>query len=433
MRLLLLALLLGAGAARAERPRGLIVISLDTLRADRLGAYGGPATPAIDAFAAEGTLFENAFANATWTVPSHASMLTGLLPSRHGAGGPLPKSVESLRDPKTAPRALKADVATLAERLRERGYDTAGFHFGPTLDPLWGFGRGFAAYEAAALEPGTSSGTLREDGFRRAASWLAAHDARRPYFLFIHSFAVHRYLFLDLAGPDSCPPRFDFARTLAGLDDPSDPRCAQTRARYDAAVRCADGEFGALMKALDGAGARDAVVMLVSDHGEALCDVHPGAPLVGHGYAPYEDQLRVPFILRLPEGRRAGRRERSDAMLVDLVPTALSALGEPAPAGLSGRDLLAPGPARPVRAEADDWSMARQGGLKYFRRADGREELYELAKDSGERADRSSDPAMKVRKAELRRLLMDGRPAKGAPAPRDERLREALRAEGYIR
>ncbi|MFI5361377.1 MAG: sulfatase [Elusimicrobiota bacterium] len=340
-----------ARAAAPARPRGLILISIDTLRADHLGAYGASpaASPAFDAFAAQGILFENAYSAATWTVPSHATILTGLYPSSHGAGG-FPEE--------NSARGFSPDAATLAELLRARGFRTAAFHFGPTLDARWGFDRGFDVYETGHLRDVSTAGarderslleewqststtvraTLEETTFGRAADWLARQDGRAPYFLFVHTFAVHRYgrIALDADGGSSCPPRFDFALNLKNVTSADDPRCPLARRRYASAVRCVDGEFGRLMAGLDAAGARDAVVIVVSDHGEALCEARERAGLIGHGYAPYEEQLRVPLAVRLPDGLFAGRRSSETASLVDVLPTALDALRLDPPPGTSG-------------------------------------------------------------------------------------------------
>jgi arylsulfatase A-like enzyme len=369
-----------AGAA-PSRPRGLIVVSIDTLRADRLGAYGAAesSSPAFDAFAREGILFRNAFSNVTWTVPSHATLFTGLLPSSNGAGGAPPLDDR---------RGLSPDLPTLASVLRARGFSTAAFHFGPTLDARWGFDRGFDVYESGDFRRDEAAGTSVETTFRRAAAWLAGRDAAKPYFLFVHTFMVHRYGFivLDPSGASSCPPRFDFSLNFDSMTVPGDPRCPLARERYAAAVRCADEDFGRLMAGLDAAGARDAIVVVLGDHGEALCDVHDRAPLVGHGFPPYEDEIRVPLAIRLPGGRLAGVRRSGDASLVDVMPTVLSALGVPPPAGLQGIDLLsaASPPERPVFAESDAWQMVREKGFKYIRYRDGHEELFDLAADTAE-------------------------------------------------
>jgi arylsulfatase A-like enzyme len=405
----LAALLLGAAVCAAPavatepaRPRGLILISIDTLRADFLGAYGASVpTPAFDGFARQGIVFENAFSAATWTLPSHATMLTGLFPSSHGAGGMTPGSgVEDLR-------GFSPDVSTLAEILHAHGFRTAGFHFGPVLDARWGFGRGFDVYENGVFRPGASSGTYVEDTFQKAAEWLERQDGRSPYFLFIHSFDVHRYGFIDLRDGPTCPPRFDYSQSFAGLTATDDPRCPAARERYSAAVACLDADFGRLMARLDAAGARDAAVFVVSDHGEALCEPHERSPLVGHGFPPYENQIRVPFAVRLPGGRLAGQRRPDSGGLADVVPTALDALGLASAPGLfQGRSLMRAGAGpRAIFAESDGWQMVRLAGFKYIRYRDGFEELFDLAADPAEALNLSAAPASRARLADLRARL----------------------------
>jgi arylsulfatase A-like enzyme len=378
--LLLPAAAFASDAALPRRPKGLIVISIDTMRADRLGAYGAPpaASPAFDAFARRSVLFGSAFSNATWTVPSHAALFTGLFPSSNGSGGAPP--VDDLR-------GLSPNAPTLASVLRRRGFRTAAFHSGRILDARWGFDRGFDSYVTGDFKP-DQSGAMVDRTFEQAADWFDRRDASKPYFLFVHTFTVHRYVFLDLHGPGrpSCPPAFDFSLSFAGMTSPADPRCPLARTLYAAAAACEDEDFGRMMARLDSAGARDAVVVVLGDHGEALCDAHERAPLVGHGFAPYEDEIRVPLAIRLPGGRLAGTFRRDAASLVDVMPTVLGALGVPAPAGLEGRDLLASGTSAEgaVFAESDSWQMVREKGFKYTRHRDGHEELYDLAVDTGE-------------------------------------------------
>jgi arylsulfatase A-like enzyme len=408
---ILFAATIWAAPLRAEepprpRPRGLILISIDTLRADHLGAYGASSpTPAFDAFARQGLLFENAISAATWTVPSHATMLTGLYSSSHGAGE---RTLDEAADGGVQSySSLSPNAATLTELLRARGFKTAGFHFGPTTDARWGFGRGFDTYESGAFNPGPSSGTFVETTFQDAASWLERNGGA-PYFLFIHTFQVHRYGFiaLDANGGSACPPRFDYALNLDEQLSASDRRCAESRARYRAAVACADEEFGRLMARLDAAGAFDAVVVVVSDHGEALCEPHARAPLIGHGYAPYESLIRVPLAVRLPGGDRAGQRRMEPASLVDVTPTVLDALGVPTPEGLQGRSLLASGSAdRPLFAESDAAQMVESDGFKYIRHNDGLEELFDVARDSSEARGLDSAPLQRGRLDAMRARL----------------------------
>ncbi|HXT01275.1 MAG TPA: sulfatase, partial [Elusimicrobiota bacterium] len=342
-------------------------------------------------FARQAVLFTNAFSNVTWTVPSHATLFTGLFPSSNGAGGAPPLDDR---------RGFSPDLPTLASVLQARGFGTGAFHFGPTLDARWGFDRGFDVYQSGDFRRDEKAGTSVETTFREAASWLAGRDASKPYFLFVHTFAVHRYGFiaLDSAGASSCPPRFDFSLNFSSMTSPADPRCPLARERYAAAVRCADEDFGRLLADLDAAGARDAVVVVLGDHGEALCDVHDRAPLVGHGFPPYEDEIRVPLAIRLPGGRLAGSRRSADASLVDVMPTVLAALGVPPPGGLQGADLLgaALAPERAVFAESDAWQMVREKGFKYVRYRDGHEELFDLAAGTAEVRNAAADAALRA-------------------------------------
>ncbi|MFI5349406.1 MAG: sulfatase-like hydrolase/transferase [Elusimicrobiota bacterium] len=380
----------------ARRPRSVIIVSIDTWRADFADSAA-----AFEDFSRTAARFDAAFTAATWTVPSHATMLTGRYPSGHGAGGTSPRAP---RPPVTADmRAISLGVPMLAEILRARGLRTAGFYFGPVLDPKWGFARGFDSYKQGRFD-GSLETTLRD-----ASSWLESEGKKGPFFLFAHTFMVHRYVAIDLEAGGTCPPKHDYDKPVVpGPAPPIETVCAKDRARYAASVRCAGSELERLLDAVRRLGLdSDTLVIVTSDHGEALCEPHLRAPLLGHGYPPYESQIRVPLAMRFPDGRGAGARIASAVREVDIVPTVLDSLGVPAPPGLEGRSLLpliggTTAPA-PVFAETDEWQMARDGGLKYVRHRDGLEELYDLAADPGETR-LLADPA---RLAPMRATLRD--------------------------
>lgn len=399
--------LAGAAAAAAPaarpRPRGLILVSVDTLRADRLGCYGAAEpTPALDAFAAGAVLFEKAYSAATWTTPSHATILTGVYPSSHGAGGSPPVDDR---------RGFSPDVPTLAELLRARGFKTAGFYFGPTMTPRWGFARGFDSYQSGDLT-GVPGRPQQETTLRQAADWLAANAGSGRFFLFVHTFLMHRYGFLQPPAPGAprCPPVYDFTRLFGRVSSPADPLCKVARQRYDAAAACMDDELGRFLGRLDALGlSTGTVVAFTSDHGESLCEPHARARMIGHGWPPYEQLERVPLIVRLPGGP-AGTRVATPVGSVDIAPTLLDALGVPAPAGFQGRSLLplaraGSGPARTLFSESDTWQMALEGRFKYVRYDDGFEELYDVSSDPGERVNLAGSRAAAAKLSRLRARL----------------------------
>ncbi len=440
---LLAALLLfagGAGGCRSEPPRNLVLISLDTLRADFLGSYGyeRPTSPTLDALAREGVAFEAAISPAPWTLPAHASLLTGLYPSRHGTRG--------------EGQGLAAGVGTLAEWLAASGFDTAAFVNSHYLSERYGLQRGFATFRYAREFDAPPGPSPIGDW---AVAWLGA-ERREPFFLFLHFYDTHR---------DYAPlPRFErlFARPYQGEITGSRReirRFRRGRLRVDAAdarrltdlyaaeIRQVDETLARVLAALEAspAGGRTLVVV-TSDHGEEFLD--HGA--LGHGRTHYDEVLRVPLILRGP-GLPRGLRVAEPVSLVDLAPTLLAQFGVPAPAGLDGLDLsplwrgAAPEPlsGRALFAEADRRDgrhdllrSVRKGRFKLIlERASGDAALYDLAADPGETRDLAAENAEAAAwlRADLERFA-EATPLqapRALPALTDETRRQ-LEALGYV-
>jgi len=335
-----------AAGERAPRPAArrpnLILISIDTLRADRLGCYGGPhpTSPAIDAMAREGTRFANAYSAAPWTLPSHMTMMTGLYPSAHGVN-PDRRRFQGVQHSSESFQIRGSEkLATLAERLSRLGYRTSAITEGGWVAAKFGFDQGFDTYVAHDdddLDAGTQKLMLQ---------WLANHAAgdpqpgrqARPFFLFVHTYQVHQ--------PYDQPPPYDslfvppghrgyalpkVSLPIAILDKFKDgsfpPTAADVeafRARYDGEVRHADAFVGRLLSTLRERGLdRDTIVLLTSDHGEDLFD-HGG---FDHGDTLYDEALRVPMILwgpgRIPEGKTAEAAVGS----IDILPTLVELAG----------------------------------------------------------------------------------------------------------
>lgn len=296
-----------AGVAGAAAPN-LVLVSIDTLRSDRLPVYGYArgATPAIDALAADSILFEHAYAHAVLTLPSHASMFTGLLPGEHGVRDNMGYRLDAAKHP------------TVAQLLAARGYATAAAVSSYVLRPETGIDAGFAWYEAG-LDPGTSGdlGLAQRPGaetLRHALGWLAGvAKERRPFFLFVHFYEPH----------SPYEPEEPFASRFA------DP--------YDGEVAVADRLVGELVAELERLGLYDgAAVMLLSDHGEGLED-HGERE---HGIFLYREAIQVPLLLKLPGGERRGTRMSAPAQLIDVAPTLLELAGAKVPRALAGASLL---------------------------------------------------------------------------------------------
>lgn len=293
--------------------QNVLLITIDTLRADALGGDGGQAaTPTLDRLAADGVRYDFAHAHAVMTLPSHASILTGLYPFQHG-----------IRD--NSGYRLPPETATLASRLAARGYDTGAFIGGFPLDSRFGLDAGFALYDDQMNETRQSSEFALAERpadvvARRALDWLAARQKR--WFAWVHVFDPHA----------PYHPPGEFAARYAS-------------APYAGEVAFVDAALGPLIDRVRGASDRPTLVIVTGDHGEGLGD-HGEAT---HGVFAYEATLRVPLMVAQVGGSRPeagaggrGRRSAEPVQHVDLVPTVLAALGVGAPAGDPGRSLLDP-------------------------------------------------------------------------------------------
>ncbi len=350
------------GGPPGLKGKNLLLISIDTLRADHTSPYGRKIdTPALQRLADEGVLFERALSPVPLTQPAHTSLFTGNYPGRHG-----------VRD--NAGTALSADAVTLAECLRAAGYATGAVVAASPIARRTGLDQGFDSYDdqfgASAFDSAQPIVERAGEEVRaRALAWLAARDPGRPFALFVH--------FYDPHGPHEPPP---------------DLRARYGRRSYEGEVVHADRCVGALIAELERGGILDdTLVVLLSDHGEALGEHGEET----HGLFVYECVLRVPLILRLPgaHGPR-GKRVAATVSLIDVMPTLLELLELPPPP-MEGQSLaaLVRGEAiaeRDLFAETHyplfyRWSPSysvQRGMHKYIRAP--RPELYDLAADPDE-------------------------------------------------
>lgn len=363
-----LALSAGCGAPPAPpAPRHLVLVTLDTVRADRLGCYGraGAGTPHLDRLAAGGLRVERAYAQVPLTLPSHMSIFTGLFPPRHGIHV-------------NGQTSAAAGTTTLAERLSREGFFTAAAVGGYPLAARFPVSRGFQRYDDRLVDPRNPEALERDAGrVVGAALELLKERAGRRAFLWVHFFDPH----------DPYNPPAPFAEAF-----PKDPYQGEI-ARVDAAV-------GELLSGLSAALAGEpALFVVVGDHGEGLGEHGEET----HGFFVYEATLRVPLFLSGP-GVPAGRVLQGPSQTVDIVPTALRLLGLPVPAGLDGLPLefeKAGGQAPPVYAESllplrhYGWSplFAAIDGARKFILAP-RPELYDLQRDPEEKENlAAADPS----------------------------------------
>ncbi len=382
-------------------PPPIVLISIDTLRSDRLPVYGYAAgeTPAIDALARDSLVFERAFCHTPLTLPSHVSILTGRLPDAHG-----------VRD-NQGYRFDPAGSSFLPRELKALGYATGAAVSAWVLRGDSGLAADFDLYDdAIPLREGTALGGVARSGAETLASvepWLRG-TAGGPFFLFFHLFEPH----LPHDPPD--PERWD------------DP--------YDGEVAAADRVVGELLELLEELGVYDrAAIVLLSDHGEGLGDHGE----LEHGILLYREVLQVPLLLKLPGSARAGR-VATPAQLVDVVPTLLELAGAPVPDGLPGASLLAL-PEEPRRIYAETfyprlhygWSDLASIVDGDFHFIDGPDpELYHLGDDPAETRNLLREE--RRRAAELRRHLEGFDRTLAPPAATDSETRERLAALGYL-
>ncbi len=426
-----------AGCADEKPPAGpanLLLLSIDTLRADHLGAYGHPrpTSPHLDALAADGIVFEHASAQAPSTLLSHAALFTSQIPQHHGASHiralPLPEAAE-----------------TLAEVLHGKGYATASFNSGGQLDRVFGLAQGFETY---------TSGPDPFDWVRREAErWLAERAARgdrRPFFLFLHTYEVHHpytpapqdlALFADgyrgRLGP--AIPVEQLQAINAGREPLSADDLAYITAAYDAEILSVDRGWGRFEAFLREQGFFDSTAIVVtSDHGEEFKE---HGQVGWHSNTLYEELLWVPLIFRLPGGAFAGARPVQRVRSIDIAPTVLDLLGIAPPAAFEGRSLrplfgknaapLADLPAIAFR-DTERGEIFESLAIRRHKLNEGK--LFDLESDPWEKRDQAAaDPAtLASLEAELRRQVA-ARPGlvPAAPIELGEEEIERLRALGY--
>ncbi len=436
-------LLLSSCGKRRRSATNVILISIDTLRADHLSSYGyqRSTSPILDKFASQGLLFEDVSTTCPWTLPAHASLLTGLYPRRNGV--------------RTRTDRMRDDVLTLAEVLREHDFLTAGIVNSHWLSKTNGLDHGFEEFLYVKESANRIRPTKVED---EAKNWLSKRRNKR-FFLFLHYYDVHSdYHSL---------PHYErqFIRPYNGIADGSTdqlidfrygrlplPNQADTEHLidlYDAGIRQMDDGMARLFALLEEKDLFDNTLIIVtSDHGEEFME-HGG---VLHGRTYFQEVLHVPLIMRgpnLPQGKRI----KDIASLLDVMPTLLALLGISPPAGLDGIDLQplwqkknAGSPKRLLFGEAD-WNnvvdnkivddikrFIRQDHYKlHVDRVTKKMELYDIVSNPDETVDVSSKhaPLVKLMRSRLIDFLKIGRTGRTIKPLSPEEI-ELLKSLGYL-
>lgn len=391
-------------------PSNLLVVTIDTLRADHVGAWGyaGAETPALDRLAAGGVRFASAQAAVPLTGPSHTTIFTGLYPPEHG-----------VRD--NVAFSLDPRHATLAALLKARGYGTAAFVAAYPVAKDFGLGQGFDEYHENFHEiPVAGQGAERpgNEVADEAIGWL--RRAKGPFFAWVHLYDPHA----------PYTPPFHYRERFAGR-------------LYDGEIAFADAQLGRILQALQAAGhGGDTVLVVMADHGESLGEHEEQT----HAILIYESTLHIPLVFAGP-GIPKGRVVEQRVSAVDVLPTVLGLLDVPVPARLMGRNLRAAFesgrlPAETLYAESlfgrlnCRWSSLRAVTVGDWKLVQGaRAELFDLSSDPGERRDRSAeDPERVKRLSDLLRVAV-ARMAPSGDAARTVAIspeqEERLRSLGY--
>lgn len=392
----------------------MVVVTVDTLRPDHLGAYGYSKieTPSLDAIAKRGVLFENAVAQTPLKPPSHASIFTGQNPNVHNVRN-------------TGGFVLQSSAHPLARILQEQGWDTGAFVGSAVLKKLFGFANGFAVYDDEMPRPGNRQ-DFREDPERRASAvvdravaWLDGRSSAKPFFLWVHVYDPHI----------PYNPPAEFAQKYKGRP-------------YDGEIAYTDQQLGRLFEAVaKKSPAEKTIIAVLSDHGESLGEHEEQT----HGVFIYDSTLRIAFLMAGP-GIPAGVKVKQQARSIDFLPTLLDLVGASSPGNIQGVSLV---PFFSGKNAATDISYAeslypkmnmnwselraiRTNRWKYIRAP--RPELYDLQADPSELRNviKEHGPEAQRFEAQLSNVLGVNGTEKVSTAMVDERVMDQLKTLGYL-
>ncbi len=435
--------LLAACTGDVFRPHDVILIVMDTTRADHLGIYGYARniSPRLDRFAQEAEVYHRAWSPSSWTLPAHASLLTGNYPTTHGAHMRPDRDPDSLGE---NPAYLSEAAITLAEMLSERGYHTAAFAGAGWLAPEFGLLQGYSVQDAENLRT-----IPAQEITDRASAWIDSVPSGEPIHLLVNYFDPH--------GPYDPPEGYDiFPAAKQKIEKPSKPPEVGTPEftewseqirqinidRYDGEIMYMDHHIGRLLDKLRSVGRfEDALIVIVADHGEGF----GRNGVLGHGAWLYESLVRIPFLVHRPKGRNGGTTLEHSVSLVDVLPIVSAETGLPLPHGLDGVPV---GQRNLVLAEEIPSALFIKYGkkldrelhagirwpLKLIVNIPGPLELYRLDRDPQE----TQNLADSKEEAELQRLVsaafasLEPPPISAEVRPMSAEARERLQAQGYL-
>ncbi|MDP8249014.1 MAG: sulfatase [Candidatus Tritonobacter lacicola] len=435
-----------------------ILIVVDTLRADHLETYGYSRNTAknIAKLAEDGILFKNAIAPASWTRPSIASIMTSMYPSSHGAVGRMGE--------------LDDKYLTIQEILKEHGYATVGFNSNGNAGKFWNFDQGFDFFNHAPMTRGYKGEKLQSPASSitdRGKAWVYDNPTERPFFLYL--------LYIDPHAPYFTDEEFQFNKSYKGKNNGSLEQlkeidwnrrlsedgqeipgimeeCNYVKDLYDAEIAYTDKHIGRLMGFLHEFNLyENTLIILTADHGEGLWD-HDNR---GHGEDIYQEQLHIPLIIRCP-GIKGGKRISNYVSTIDILPTVLDIVGIRPPAHFQGVSLLPMMLGKRAKEgvllveeqldERDFTGVIKDGWKLIYDRAHDSYELYDLRKDRKEKQNLANSNDHSIEKIfrnlslilhkkteenkEIRNRMKPSEPAQEREIP--EELKEKLRALGYI-
>jgi arylsulfatase A-like enzyme len=446
--------------APAQKPNVLIVL-IDALRADRLGAYGysRDTSPNLDKLASEGTRFDAAIAQASWTKPSIASMLTGLYARQTSVSSGT--WAQEGREGAVLVQLLAAKHVTLAEQLAAMGYETGAFGENHHLVPELGFSQGYLRYDwKQPAQIGPLRQIVKRFESRFIADWINDHffdwlDAKegRKFFAYLHHIDVHWPYespapFSGMFTSEPAPENFNRSKFMpdtverlreGGVEQLNPATLRAMSDAYDEGIRFVDDRLGKVFDELRRRGVYDDTLIIVTaDHGEEFLE----HGLLGHGESLYDEVIRVPLIVKFPcpGPHCAARVVNAQVELVDIFPTVLGAVGADAPANLVGRNLADPASeSRTAYSELTSMLAMRTPQWKWiYDERDDTGELFDLAQDPGEANDlAASEPALRellsARALDFAATHQKDDAVSAYAVEADERMLENLKALGYVK